>query len=211
MSRLFFDIVSKPLALEEESAGVSQREVEHTLYGKITNPQQLDGVAWEDHEQWELKIPKAASALCEGVIRIRKTSTPEKSECVLTIKTKADKAEGRVETSMLTTEDQLRQFKQLAEKGMLKRRYTFPIEGSAKKWEIDVYPKEGGGWHEWCKIDLEVKSLSDPLPPLPIELAELISKPYGQRSEAEEARVRGLYDSVFTMSRQTIAAIQAAS
>lgn len=208
--RLQRELRSASVALEEASDGQTSQEIEHTFYARVTDFAQLEGAPFEDHEQWELKIAKAETNLGEGVIRIRKTTDQAgKSECVLTVKTKAKDAVGRAETSMLTTEDQFKQFILLASKGMLKRRYQFPVAGTELVWEFDLYPKEDGGWHEWCKIDLEVKSLKEALPKLPIKVEQLISKPYGQRSDEEEAQVRQLYDSVFTMSREQIERVNA--
>lgn len=200
-------------ALEEAASGKTEREIEHTLYGKLSDIKHLEHADWEDHEQWELKIPRTEANQAEGVARVRKTMTPDgKIEHVLTFKTKDNIQAGnanRASTAVPCSEDTFNQFKSLASKGMAKRRFKLPVQGSDKTWEIDVFPKEDGGWHDWCKIDLEVDSLDEPLPQLPVKLDQLITKPYGHRSAEEEALVRKLYDQHFTHTREQIKKITA--
>lgn len=200
-------------ALEEAATGKTEREIEHTMYGKISDLGELEHADWEDHEQWELKIPKHEGNLAEGVKRVRKTMTPDgQIEHVLTLKTKDNIQAGnanRASTAVACGEDMFEQFKALAAKGMVKRRFKFPIEGSDRVWEIDVFPKEDGGWHQWCKIDLEVPDLDTPLPKFPIKFDQVITKPYGHRSAEEDAQVKKLYDECFTTTREQIKKITA--
>jgi hypothetical protein len=80
---------------------------------------------------------------------------------------------------------------------MIKDRYFFPVDGSDLVWEVDMFLKPEGGYFDWCKIDLEVTNREDPIPPLPIEFANIITNQTGERTEEEEARVRSLYDVEF--------------
>lgn len=183
-------------ALEEDASGKAAVEKEHTLYARLADFEQLKNAASkEEHEQWEIKVPKSEHNGAEGVMRIRKTVAEGNPEYVLTTKTKAK--EGRHEIGIPTSADHFEQFKRMAAAGLIKHRYCFPIAGTAHKWEVDMFPKEGGGYHPWCKIDLEVDDLSKPLPQLPLQVEQLIDKPYGQRNAQEEQQVRELYDTVF--------------
>jgi hypothetical protein len=66
-------------------------------------------------------------------------------------------------------------------------------------WEVDLFLKEDGSYYDWVKIDLEVGKGNEnmPLPPLPLNLSDIIAAPYGQRTEAEEATVSNLYSTIF--------------
>lgn len=215
MTRLINSLLGNSVALEEASAGQTEQEIEHTLHGKICDPSHLQQAhSWEDHEQWELDLPANPQTGAKGRMRVRKTTLPDGSvKYVQTTKIRAnaeDRSVGEQETSIEVTEDVYNQFRDLASHGMLKRRYMFPIEGRDKPWEIDVFPKEDGSWHEDAKVDLEVPSLDAPLPQLPITMSNLVTKPYGQRSPEEEAYVSDLYKTKFRQSRETIDKILAA-
>jgi group I intron endonuclease len=63
------------------------------------------------------------------------------------------------------------------------------------KRRLNSSKEEYSDWRR--QIDLEVKDRAAPLPPLPIELTDVIAAPYGKRSEAEEAKVTSLYHNEF--------------
>lgn len=211
MSKLFSQAVRGTSVLEEDSSGKTNREREHTLYGHICDFAQLSEHPWEDHEQWEIKLPKNSETQCEGRQRVRKTTTPDgQVQYVQTLKVSDNgRTDGEDETSVAVTEDVFNQFKRMAAVGMLKRRYMVPIQGRDKPWEFDVFPNEEGGWHPQCKIDLEVPDLGAALPPMPLTIADLITAPEGERSKDEEQRVRQMYGSVFRKSRDQIEKINA--
>jgi hypothetical protein len=192
------------MALEEASTGEAVKEVEHTLYARIEDFEILKNADEKEHqEQWEIKIPKTDENASKGTCRIRKTVVEAHDpEFVLTMKTPATDKEGRIEVAIPATEAMFAQFRMLSEFGMIKDRYTFKIEGTDLKWEVDMFYKKGaqvgsGDYEPWCKIDLEVVDLEAPLPPLPEGFADVIAAPYGKRSEAEEARVSALYKNEF--------------
>lgn len=191
-------------ALEDIVDGHTHKELEMVFYGRIVRPEELDQAAEkEDQEQWEIKVPKDDSNASGGRIRIRKTIKGEGGtpEYVLTTKTRTSDG-GNNEVAIPTTEDHFMQFKYMAHNGMLKMRYVFPVEGTDYRWEVDVFRKPGGGFWEWCKIDLEVDAMGGPVPPFPIELADLITNQEGARSEAEEAKIRSLYEYEFLTKNQ---------
>lgn len=192
------------LALEERDDGQGQIECEHTFFGKLSNLEYLDRATSVEHqEQWELKFPKTDKNGGDGRIRIRKTIETGKAPAyVLTCKTKVGSNGDEMEVPVPTTEAMFEQFKLLSEKGMVKDRYIFPIEGSELVWEIDLFYLPGAEvgsrkYFNWCKIDLEVPDRNTPIPPLPIVFSELITAPEGKRTEAEEQIVRGLFDTAF--------------
>lgn len=186
-------------ALEEASDGKANKELEYEFYARLVNPEELkQAQAVEEHEQWEIQVPRTDKNSLGGKLRIRKTIKGEGAapEFVLTTKTKM--ADGSsIEVPVPTTEDNFLQFKYLSEGGMKKTRYVFPIEGSDKIWEVDVFHKPGGGHWEWVKIDLEVDSMDGQIPPFPIELADIITNQKGERTEEEERKIQSLFEYEF--------------
>ncbi len=193
------------VAIEEVSDGKAFREIEHTFYARLTNPGDLAQAASQEHqEQWELKFPKTAQNGGNGTVRIRKTITSDGvSEYVLTTKTVASLEGDKIEVPVPTTEPMFAQFKLMSEKGMIKDRYHFPIDGTDMVWEVDMFLKPGGQigigpYEDWCKIDLEVKDRNAAIPAFPLATQQLITAPFGKRSSEEEAIVTELYSSSFT-------------
>ncbi len=203
------------MALEEDTTGKASNEIEHTYYAQLKDPTQLQLAAELDkQEQWELRIPltEGFNAL-PGQVRIRKSEVAKRSgddrlsaqsqtspaEYVLTVKVQGGKDGGRREAGIPGTEDIFTMFKFLSGKGMVKHRYVFPVEGSNRKWEIDVYLKEDGSYHDWVKIDFEVDSLEDVVPPLPVsvDMDTIITNPKFKMTEEENRKVTELYDKVF--------------
>lgn len=202
------------LALEAAPAGVAVREVEHVFYGRLEDFKQLEKAARREfQEQWEIKVPKTDANGGSGKVRVRKSQVPgSQPKFDLTTKVKMTKAGDRnsnIEVTLETTADNFLQFQVLAESGMKKVRYFFPVEATGLVWEIDLFVKDvlltpeeclDGGttiFEDWCKIDLEVKDKAVEVPAMPIEFAQLITAPEGQRTAEEEAQVRKLYDTAF--------------
>lgn len=186
------------VALEENADGTANDEIEHVFYARLVDPSQLQNAdSKEFQEQWEIKVPKTDENGAGGGLRIRKTVTTDgKVEYVLTSKVKVN-ATKKIEVGVPTTEDQFASFKYLSPGGMIKDRYIFLIEGSDHKWEVDVFHRPEGGYHEWVKIDLEVTDIDDPVPPFPLELRDIIDGRPDKHNEDEEARIRALYSSDF--------------
>lgn len=186
------------VALEENADGTANDEIEHVFYARLADPSQLENAdSREFQEQWEIKVPKTDENAAAGGLRIRKTVTTDgKVEYVLTSKVKVN-ATKKIEVGVPTTEDQFASFKYLAPGGMIKDRFVFLIEGSDRKWEVDVFHRPEGGYHEWVKIDLEVTDINDPIPPFPIDLRDVIDGRPDKHNEDEEARIRALYSSDF--------------
>lgn len=189
------------LALEAEANGKPFKEIEHTIYARLSNFAQFkEAVSMEHHEQWEIRVPKTEGNAGTGTIRIRKTQVPGADAVyVLTTKVKLNDQNDKTELEIPTNSDNFTLFKFLSDKGMVKERYRFPIEGTELVWEIDLYPKGEGQYHEWCKIDLEVSNRDDPIPALPIATEEVIMPVgYGRQDlEETEKKIREIYEKCF--------------
>lgn len=208
------------LGLEDETPPPKQREDEVVIYARIT---ELDGlkkaVSKEVQEQWEVKTPK-------GRFRVRK-ATKEGLESVytLTIKTKdsASGINGGTEVEQVIDSETFEAFRHIAEVGMIKDRYVFNVTKIGIKtddgvvdippkdifFEVDVFPKEDGTYHEWCKIDLEVTALLKTLKEqghsdidLRITVSDLPFKPGGAivdsaATPTQKEKIHKLYDECF--------------
>lgn len=190
-------------ALEERQDGAAQKEREIVYYARTA-----EGYVFpptenkERQEQWSIKIPMTDNNAAQGDIRVRKTDLFDhgdlgQTEYVLTTKIRGDDID---EIPIPSTEDQFFHFKRLAESGMLKDRFTYPIPGTELVWEVDAFLKPGGGYWPWVKLDLEIPAeapVDFPIPEVPIEAEEWIKGQNGERLPAEEAKVRELYDTMF--------------
>jgi hypothetical protein len=157
----------------------------------------------EHHSQWEIRIDKTEKNAGKGSFRVRKTWVDGgQPDYVRATKIPLDPNGSNAkkkEIPLPSNEDEFLAFQFLAEQGMVKDRYHFPIMGTELVWEVDCYPKEGGGYHEWVKIDLEVTDLSAPLPEFPIQFEDIIL-PVGVgklSKEEHDERVSQLYDECF--------------
>lgn len=196
----------KEIALEEIADGKPMNEIEHVIYGRIANFDELkEAASMESHEQWEVRIAKTDKNAGKGSIRVRKTVIAGGDPAyVITTKVPLNEDGDKLELALQSNADNFLQFKYLAEQGLIKNRYHFPIVGTDMVWEVDVFPKEGGGYHEWCKIDLEVKDRSAPIPELPITLEDIIL-PLGYGRQDEEAAgklITKLYEDYFIAKNQ---------
>ena len=194
------------IALEDVADGKAHIETEHVLYARCTDFAFLGNAkSMEHHEQWELKFPKTDKNGGSGRIRIRKVVRegfpPEYTQ---TSKTKDPSSGGNVEITVPVSEALFNQFRIMSENGMRKDRYHYPVEdGSDRVYEVDMFLKhdsQAGAkqYYEWCKIDLEVDDMNAAMPPLPEGFADIISAPFGKRTDEEEARVTSLYHNEFT-------------
>ncbi len=179
-----------------------KKEKEFVFYGKVADFKELKACKnVEYQEQYEVKIQQSDKNATGGRIRVRKTVKGEKEpKFVLTTKTKLPDGSD-YESDCKTTEENFIQFKYFCEGGMIKDRYSFPVEGhKGLRWEVDGFTGTNGLFHECVKIDLEVEDEGIEManmPPFPIQLTDVITNQNGQRTPEEEAIVRTLYDTVF--------------
>ena len=202
---------NETVALEEKSDGIAFKEIEYTYYARLSDLSDLKKAKSQEHqEQWELKFPKTDQNGGSGTIRIRKTiETGKEAEYVLTTKTAINKQGDKLEVPIPATVAMFEQFKILSERGMVKDRYLFPIEGTDLVWEVDMFLKPKGKigfgpYYDWVKIDLEVPDRKTKIPEFPLATEELITAPYGKRTDAEEKLVTGLYDNEFIQKNATV-------
>ena len=176
-------------------------EQEYVFYVRITNFKQLENAAHaEKHEQWQIKIPSTDENAGSGSIRARKvTSADGTISYELTTKSKTKK--GNIETTIPATEENFTQIAFMANSGMRKDRYTFPIPNSDLSFEVDVYPDGKAGYCTWAKIDLEVKSPLSSFPELPIQVEEIITPQDAETPEGQE-EVSRLFDTFFLLKNK---------
>lgn len=192
------------VSVEERADGIAKKEIELVFYARLAEPVKLpDTSDRERQEQWTIKIGHTDKNGGRGDLRVRKTDFFDsgdsgRTEYVLTTKVRN---EGGLddEIPIPSTEHQFEHFKLLAESGMYKDRYTYTIDGSELKWEVDVYLKPDGGYYPWVKIDLEVPSKDAPVPEFPFEAEEWIKGQNGERTAEEEAKLRNLYETIFLL------------
>ncbi|WP_233874925.1 hypothetical protein [Paraburkholderia adhaesiva] len=220
------------LALEEDASGANFHEIEYVFYARLPEVQTEEAGAvptvlppqgftsTERHEQWEIKVQQSDANGGYGTIRIRRTTWPNEprkaAQYVLTTKVKL-KDGTNSEVPIETTEDNFRQFKVLAESGMLKDRYTYPVAvgalpesmGRDLKWEVDFFHRPSAdpghtALHPWVKIDLEVRRRISALAateidswPFPFDAEEWIVNQRGAQTPEEEARIDAIYERCF--------------
>lgn len=178
-----------------EDDGKTHKEIERVYYGLISDTgwEQLKSCALvEDQEQWNFKTDK-------GSCRVR--AYPESKRYEATVKSDSN------ETNSDVSEDFFNHFRAISDNGMVKRRYTYPIDTSkfssedkvkweGLKWEVDIFYLPSGEFAPWCKIDLEVHTESQltdgTRPAFPIDLKEVIVNE-GQAKPL----VRRLYEDYF--------------
>lgn len=192
------------LAMEDVSDGKIFKEHEHVFYVKISDFDQLNRASSVDYqEQWTLKVKKSDNNQASGNIRIRKVvglksyadRTPkEDAQYVLT--SKAEMPDGsRLEVPIPATEDAFTIFRSLAEGGMIKHRYHFPVHGTKLTFEVDMYLNPEGGYHPWAKVDLEVYDIDAAIPDLPLVVDEKICG--NTTNTIEKEKITKLYDEYF--------------
>lgn len=172
------------LAVEAEAAdGKVTQEIEHMFYAKVTAPETLlNALCVEIQEQWGLWVDKTDKNAGSGSNRVRKTITKQivngefdnvnsATSYVMTTKLKRNDGSA-LEIASQSSEDGLKAFRLLADSGMIKHRYRFPIPGTELTWEVDAFIEPGESKYStkyvgWVKIDLEVKDINQPIPALP--------------------------------------------
>lgn len=201
------------IALEEQATGKANFEKEYVFYAKLTDPSILEKASHvEQQQQWSIKIDKTDKNYCSGQIRIRRTDDNGKVSYVQTVKTPikplqgdtgqsdtsvADASQNMLEVAIDASEDAFKQFKLIADQGMIKTRYTFPIEGTELKFEVDVFHLANGEKSQWVKIDLEVDRPLESIPPLPEGFSEAILNQKYDQTDEEKQLIRSLYENVF--------------
>jgi hypothetical protein len=207
-----------------------KREDEIVFYAVMKNPEGLKLAAdKESQEQWGIKKRK-------GRVRVRKVTKADLAPTFsLTFKTKSENAGimGSIEEEYPCEEGMFNSFKNLAEEGMIKDRYFFPVKSvqittdAGKQdivvedvfYEVDVFFNEDKTYNENIKIDLEMNKILDAINKAMPNLGEfklnvkLLNLPFqptnvlvSDKNTTEETKekISQLYDSVFVTKRSDI-------
>lgn len=188
----------------EDTSGRTAAEIERVVYARVTSFDFLErAMGAERQEQWSIKIPKTDENAGSGSIRVRKVTNLREPgaavQFILTSKLDIGKMGNCAETSEQSSADQFNIFKYMANKGMMKDRYTFAIEGSDRVWEVDCFQKPGALYFEWIKIDLEDWPAGKELPQLPFATAETVDGDKTNQTEETKAKISRLYEEIFLM------------
>lgn len=180
--------------------GKARVEREMEFYGRIVDFSQLSKAdSKETQEQWEIRPPLDETLKYGGGIRVRCING---DKYVMTVKAfEKGSKQGRLESEIEVSKDMFELFKRLSTGGMVKTRHVFKIDDQ-HSWEVDVYTGENGEPEAWCKVDLELFSKDFQVPALPIQLEEVISSQYGERTDEEIAKIKELMDTVFIRKNQ---------
>jgi CYTH domain-containing protein len=179
------------LGLEDMENGQISREKEYVWYGRLTDSEQLKKAAGQEKQRQSSLKGKG------GTIRVRETIGLGQVRYTLTAKAYSGRGDAK-EVSAPVSKDMHEVFKMLSGESMDKIRYTFPIEGTELKWEVDVFIDAQGNPKEWVKIDLEVPDETSEWPPLPVTLADMIFGGNDEYTPEQKAKLDELYATVFT-------------
>lgn len=179
------------LGLEDLENGQKAKEKEYVWYGRLTDTAALQKAASQETQKQSSLKGKG------GTIRVRETTGMGQVRYTLTAKAYTGRGEAD-EVSVPVSRDLHEVFKAIAGESMDKIRYTFPIEGTQLKWEVDVFIDAQGNPKDWVKIDLETPGEMTEWPPLPVTLADTIFGGNDVYSPEQKAKLDELYAKVFT-------------
>ncbi len=178
------------VGLEDIEDGKKRREKEYIWYGRLTNPEVLQKAAKQETQKQSSLKGKG------GTIRVRETTAMGQVRYTLTGKAYSGRGDAD-EASTPTSKDLHEVFRAITGESMDKIRYTFPIEGTTLKWEVDVFIDAQGNPKDWIKVDLEVPDIINEFPPLPVVLADMIFGGNSEYTQEQKAKLDELYSSVF--------------
>lgn len=221
---------TKQVPEEPKKEDNKKREDEIVFYAVMKNPEGLKLASdKESQEQWEIKKRR-------GRVRVRKVTKSDLAPTFsLTFKTKSNNAgiAGSIEDPFDCEEGMFNAFKNLAEEGMVKDRYFFPVTSvqittdAGKQdvvvedvfYEVDVFFNEDKSYNENIKIDLEMNKILDAINKAMPNLGEfnlnvkLLNLPFqptnviisdANTSEENRAKISQLYETVFLTKRSDV-------
>lgn len=176
------------IALEEQTTGVKQDEIEDVYYARIVDASQLE----KAQSKIEQKQSNVRGKLKGSQIRVRMATEGGETKYILTgKKPKADHPQALDEVSSEVGADMFDIFLAVSGEYQHKTRYVFPIEGTELKWEVDVFFNSKGEVCGWCKIDLE--NPPESTPEFPIELSDVIFSKTRKYTPKEQSIIDDLY------------------
>lgn len=186
---------------------VTAKEKEYILYFRLLDFKQLEEASDGFKQvQWSFYVPRTEENAGSAKIRVREhTGIDGETKYILTVKSEVK--DGNIESEIPVSKKVFTQFGFIADGGMHKHRYIFPIEGSDLKWEIDVYPDGNGGYYPWGRAELEVKEELNELPTLPIQVEELITPEEASTPEGKE-KVKDLHEKFFLKKNKYITKVK---
>ena len=201
----------KQLAWESRLNGKEKEELELVIIARLDDLTKLKSLNLdiESQEQYSIKKPN-------GEVRVRKAD----DEYVLTTKWWEPGVTGKKEAECVCSEDQFICFKKIADNGMIKDRYHYPLHQFKGAWsalrpdapysgalvlEIDVFKDLVGSERPYVKIDLEYprgfpmdsETMLSLLPD--VGFTELIHKQWNERNEEEARQVVEIYNNHFVV------------
>lgn len=187
----YFQEIYPSVSMEDLIDGKVHQELEYTVYAEVADMEELRKAARkvERQEQWLIPLDKEQQR-ADGKIRIRLI---DGARPTMAVKIKGSAEMGCMETESDISMDTFNQMRKLAVGGYIKNRYSIPSKIEGLIWEVDVFQNHSGQPHPWVKIDLEVKSLADPIPNFPIKINDLIQGD-GEKTIMQEERIKGLWE-----------------
>lgn len=186
----YFGEIYGEASLESLMSGNKEREIEFTMYVHLDNLDELKkkAIRTERHEQW--KMPLVPKDDVDGKMRIRLIDNTRPTMCT---KIKRTGQIGAEEVEMDISMDLFNSMREMAVDGYIKTRYTIPSNIRELVWEVDVFMLNGGAPSPWVKVDLEVKSLNDPIPVFPLSHTRVIYADE-ELSFSDRKKVNDLWD-----------------
>lgn len=195
MNQRLASIYRDALTPTMEASGGGEKslvELEYIFFLKVKDFNEIRQKAqsWESQEQWSILFPKFGM---ETVVRVRRTVKEGVEKFILANKVMIDSVKGKWELEQEVGREEFEKIKSLAENGMIKDRYFFPIEGTDLVWEFDVFKDANGKEIPWVKVDLEVPAPLDRIPEFPIAFTDSVLKQPKQRTDEEASFVSRLF------------------
>lgn len=177
------------VSLESLISGQRETEIEYCMYVEIESFEELKRKAFkaERQEQWTIPIDQDK---VDGKMRIRLIDDVRPTMCT---KIKREGMIGCEEVESDISMDQFNHLRKMAKDGYVKTRYSVPSNIPGLIWEVDVFTGNGGSPHPWVKVDLEVKSLNDPIPSFPISTTRVILADY-ELTHSESQKIKSLWE-----------------
>jgi len=222
MSSVWYKALTRShIALEGEADGKLRKENEHLWFAEMISdgihfPELKKATSWEFHDQWGIKIGKTEKNAAAGQVRVRGTYPGGEGfmnlgDPAFTHAVKINAADGGAyENEIEVTKEYFETFRYLADNGMQKDRYFFPVDGGV--FEVDMFllpglaearlqgmKNRGRDYHFWCKIDYEVMNFDATIPEMPFKVKRLIKGGRGiQNTQEETSLLDKLFKEVYT-------------
>ena len=171
----------------------TQAEVEYAFFGRPKNFDFMKKYLSDRIEQYEVDVYKKNGDM--NKIRVRKLNREKITMTLkLLIKSSSSGPRSAIENEFDITEESFQVFKKISTNGFNKERFKIKTKENLM-YEVDVYYDDHGNINPWVKIDLEVPSINTKVPPLPIEVDDLITNQRYNRTKEEEETIERVWNS----------------